>query len=120
MSDTVKPMRTYLLTSPVPARSYIHSQMAMRFSGASMLVHDIIAPCAEMAERMMLELARQEDRPSIALRKVRHGGGSHHLRKSGYTCPACRWDTVRLHDRFCAGCGRAIEWGDPGPIKSSL
>lgn len=103
-----------LMGSPIPTQNEIKKRMGKRFGRIFPLMDELLTPCAEEAELLVLEALSQAGDPQAVTIKAQGYKQYKHRSKiklTGYRCPCCKAD-VRYRDRFCGGCGKPINWLD--------
>ncbi len=109
---TVGKQKKYLRDSPVPTQTEIRERMGKRFGQASHLVQDIIHPCAEETERIIIEMILPALAPNAKQRRVviNYLKNTWRVKLTGYHCPSCQYHQIRTDHKFCPGCGKPIQW----------
>lgn len=110
---TIGQPKKLIIDSPIPSQQEIRHRMERNFGRASMLVKSILSPCAEEAERILLDVVTSNSlKKPVRITMVKHQSSRHlnRKRKSGYACPSCRQENINLNSHYCPGCGKPIEW----------
>lgn len=96
-------------------------------SDCPFLLESVVSQCAEVADKAIAMLRRNwleeklkkgfvsDDQKTVVIRQRRIRIGTK-LKKTGYTCPACESNNIRLCYSFCPLCGIKIKWELPSRL----
>jgi DNA-binding transcriptional regulator YiaG len=121
--NTIRPQMPMLIESIIPSQSEIRMRMEINYGKASKLVQAVIAPCAEEAERILCELYTTKSmKIPVTIHSLLHKGSRHSAKKriSGYQCPKCKYNQIRIDAIYCPGCGKPIEWEHKQYIRKDI